>query len=151
MDWLQQILNGTPDEDALEHLRRGFNTWLRSTSRGRSSDGERAGRASHIALACCLGLPASPERVRMTIRDSYLHDAGQLLRKEQTKPKPYAIAVLLHREAQQFAGHQWLCWKAYDSPPPQASDLHRLLFLATKAGGGRLPGVARQFLRILQR
>lgn len=147
-DWLQQVLNGTPDAATMEHLRRGFEIWMRSGRRSkRDADGKLI-RARPVSLSRCLGLPDKPDLVHLAQRDVYLRRAGQLLR-ESLNPTQ-SVATALSQEAKRFAGHRWLCWAHMTHPPPNAEELDRLLFLAMQAGGGCLPSTARQFATILK-
>lgn len=148
MDWLQQVLDGTPDAETIEHLRRGFATWLRSASKGRRDSEGRLRRVRPLALTRCLGLHDSPERVRQSQRDGYLRAAAALLPVEQDRS--WRLSCALHAEVLRFVGHQWLCWSDLTWPPPHAGDVDRLLFLAMRAGGGALPGTARAVHNILQ-
>lgn len=148
MDWLQQVLDGTPDAETIEHLRRGFATWLRSASKGRRDSEGRLRRVRPLPLTRCLGLHDSPERVRQAQRDAYLRAAAALLSVEQSHP--WTVSTALHAEVARFTGHQWPCWLDCTCPPPHASDLDRLLFLAMRAGGGALPGTARALHNILR-
>jgi hypothetical protein len=148
LEWLAQVLTGTPDEAAVEHLRRGFEIWLNSGRRAvRGADGKLI-RARPLALSRCLGLPDKPELVRLRQRDDYLRQAAALIRADLAPSQ--SVAAALCREAQRFAGHRWLCWVALTQPPPNADELDRLLFLAMRAGGGRLPTTGRQFASIVK-
>lgn len=147
-DWLQQVLNGTPDAATVEHLRRGFEIWMRSGRRSkRDADGQLI-RARPVSLSRCLGLPDKPDLVRLAQRDAYLRSAGQLLGDSLNPTQSVATALSL--QAKRFAGHRWLCWAHMTQPPPNAEEIDRLLFLAMQAGGGRLPTTARQFATILK-
>lgn len=105
-------------------------------------------RPRPVALSRCLGLPDNPEVVRKAIRDHYLRLAAIEL--EGSLPSSCSVASALHSEAVHFSRHRWLCWCDFSHPPPNASELDRLLFLALKAGGGAIPHTARQFANILK-
>jgi hypothetical protein len=148
MEWLQQVLEGSPDAAAIEHLRRGFTTWLNSATRGRRDFDGKIQRARPLSLARCLSLPESPERVRTAQRDAYLREIVDLLPTDECHP--WKRATALSDEVRHFARHQWLCWIDLDAPPHYASEINRLLWLAMRAGGGRLPQTARQYAIILK-
>ena len=147
-DWLQQVLNGTPDAATVEHLRRSFEIWMRSGRRARRDADGKPIRARPVSLSRCLGLPDKPDLVRMSQRDGYLRSAGQLI--QPALAPTQSLATALCSEAGRFAGHRWLCWAHLTQPPPNADELDRLLFLAMQAGGGRLPTTARQYATILK-
>lgn len=148
MDWLRQVLTGSPDEATIEHLRCGFNTWLKTGKReGLGVDGKRR-RTRSPSLMRFMGLPDNPELVRLMLRDTYLREAGQIIGADLAKTK--SLASALQVEARRFAGHRWICWAGYGAPPPNADSLDRLLFLAMQCGGGRLPTTARQYATILK-
>ena len=147
-DWLQQVLDGTPDAATVEHLRRSFEVWMRSGRRARRDADGKLIRARPVSLSRCLGLPDKPDLVRMAQRDDYLRSAGQLIRSGLSPTQ--SLATALCQEARRFAGHRWLCWVDMTQPPPNADDLDRLLFLSMQAGGGRLPTTARQYATILK-
>lgn len=147
-DWLQQVLNGTPDAATVEHLRRSFEIWMRSGRRAQRDAAGKLIRTRPVSLSRCLGLPDKPDLVRMGQRDSYLRRAGHLVRADLSPTQ--SLATALHSEARRFAGHRWVCWAHLTQPPPNADELDRLLFLAMQAGGGRLPTTARQYATILK-
>ncbi len=147
MDWLQQVLDGSPDQAAIEHMRRGLRIWLNSGRRAvRDLEGRRI-RPRAVALSRCLGLADNPDLVRKRIRDEYLRMAAQEL--QRSLPLSRSVASALCDEATHFSRHRWLCWFGFDHPPPNVSELERLLFFAMKAGGGTLPGTRRQYANIL--
>lgn len=148
MNWLDQVLSGTPNDETLDHLRRAFNTWLKSTTRGGRNAGGKVMRASSLSLSRCLGLPERPESVRIKRRDAYLLQASLLLTVDPSRP--WRMACALHKETKRFMSHQWLCWCHLRHPPSNASDIDRLLFLATQAGGGTLPKTTRSYALILK-
>ena len=148
MEWLQQVLDGSPDAAAVEHLRRGFTTWLNSATRGRRDHNGKIQRSRPLSLARCLILHDSPERVRTAQRDALLRSVAELLPVDQRHP--WKRATALCNEARSFARHQWLCWVGLDTPPLYASEINRLLWQAMRAGGGKLPTTARQYATILE-
>lgn len=148
MEWLQQLLDGTADPATLEHVRRSFRTWSNSGRRAvRDADG-RPVRARPVSLSRCFGLPDNPEVARKRMRDDYLRRAAREL--VATLPPTRSLPVALRDEALRFLRHRWLCWCEFDFPPPNVRELDRLLFFATKAGGGALPASARQYAYILK-
>jgi hypothetical protein len=148
MEWLQDFLDGKDDPATLEQLRRGYRTWLNSAGRAtRNADGQLM-RHRPVALSRCMGLPDNPEVVRKAMRDRYLRRAGIEL--ERSLPSTCSVASALRNEAVHFSRHRWLCWCDFSHPPPSASELDRLLFLALKAGGGAIPHTTRQFVNILK-
>lgn len=148
MQWLQQVLDGTPDQECLELLRSGFRTWLNSAGRARRNAEGQVVRHRPVALSRCMGLPDNPEVVRKAMRDHYLRRAAIEL--ERSLPSNCSVASALLNEAVHFSRHRWLCWCESSHPPPNATELDRLLFLALKAGGGAIPHTARQFANILK-
>ena len=148
MEWLQQVLDGSPDAATVEHLRRGLTTWLNSATGGRRDCSGKIQRSRPLSLARCLGLPESPERVRTAQRDAHLRAVADLL---PVQPHhPWKRATALCNEARSFTRHQWLCWVGLEAPPAYASEINRLLWLAMRAGGGKLPTTARQYASILE-
>jgi hypothetical protein len=148
MEWLQQVLVGSLDAETVEHLRRGFTTWLNSATRGRRDRNGKIQRSKPLSLARCLALPESPERVRTAQRDAYLRAAADLLPYDHLNPWRRANALCI--EVHDFSRHQWLCWIDLDAPPLYASEINRLLWQAMRAGGGKLPTTARQYATILE-
>jgi hypothetical protein len=148
VSWLQQFVDGWPDENALEHVRAGLLTWIRSASKARrDSEGVRR-RARPLSLARCLGLHENPMQARRALRDAYLRRAAALLGREESA-SGWQRSKLLAQEVGRFTRRQWPCWFASDHPPPNAGELDRLLFLAMKSGGGALPQTARGLHKVL--
>lgn len=149
MHWLSQLIDDdcTPDAAAVAHVRRGLRTWLNSGTKSRSFYGGKSRRARPLSLARCLGLPESPERARFFQRDYYLRRAALMLSAPENRP--WMRAVALHSEVNRFMGHQWACWCNLAEAPPGASDVNHLLFLAIRAGGGKLPKTTRSYSSIL--
>lgn len=144
--WLALVLKGAPDEAAVQHLQRGFATWLKSGSRARrDSEGVRR-RPRPVSLARCLGLPENPMQVRQAQRDEFLRYAARLLPPHDTG---WSRSQALCAEVRKFAGQQWLAWLAGSAPPPYATDLQRALFHAMRAGGGEVPRTARGLHKVL--
>ena len=54
MEWLQQVLDGSPDAATVEHLRRGLTTWLNSATGGRRDCSGKIQRSRPLSLARCL-------------------------------------------------------------------------------------------------
>jgi hypothetical protein len=147
MHLLAQILEGKADAQALEALRSGCTTWLRSASKARSSGIGVLKGQNQLSLARCLHIPASPERARKELRNYHLREAAKLLPVAQSKP--WTLAEAVHREAKSFAGHQWLCWVDLQKPPSYCSDVNRHLFWAMLWGGGKLPSTTRSISNII--
>jgi len=133
MQWLVDVLNGQPGPEATEHLRRAFITWWQSGGRARRGADGRLMRSGHLSLARCAGLPENPENARLQLRNWYLRQATEL-----------------HAALSDFAGRKWPCWWSLSEPPMQATELESLLWHATRAGGGKLPGTARRIAQILE-
>lgn len=148
MYWLDHALNGSPDAATLEHIRKGLNIWLNSSTQGRRNVSGKVERARPLALARCLGLPETPERTRVVLRNAYLIQAANLLPTDALHP--WRRATALHGEVRKFSRHQWLCWVNLDEPPDYASDVNVLLWKAMRAGGGKLPATVRQYDIILK-
>jgi hypothetical protein len=147
VDWLHQILDGSPDAATIEYLRRGFDLWLKSATRGRRDANGRLIRSKPVSLGRCLGLPDNPEQVRKHLRDGHLRAAARCL---DTDPnRPWQTATALHREVRRFAGHQWSCWLSRGYAPDNCTELDRQLFAAMRWGGGVLPTTPRQYANIL--
>lgn len=133
MDWLAPLVEHRHiDDAAIEHLARGFRTWLDA--------------GGDLSLPSCLGLAANPERVRRAWRDKHLQDAAALI----VGPTTWQRAGLLADAAHQFELRRWSCWWSLPAPPPNASDLDRHLFKAMKSGAGKLPTTTRQFFNIMR-
>lgn len=148
MQWLVDVLNGEPGPEATEHLRRAFITWWQSGGRGRRDADGRLMRSGHLSLARCAGLPENPENARLQLRNWYLRQAAELL--DAPIDQPWRRATELHAALVDFAGRKWPCWWSLSEPPMQATELESLLWHATRAGGGRLPGTARRIAQILE-
>jgi hypothetical protein len=147
MDWLPQILNGSPDAATIERLRRSLDLWLKSATRARRGADGRPIRSKPVSLGRCLGLPDNPEQVRKQLRDNHLRAAAVCLNADPTRP--WQTATALHREVRRFAGHQWSCWQSRGHAPDNCPELDRQLFAAMRWGGGVLPSTARQYANIL--
>jgi hypothetical protein len=148
MDWVSQILNGTPDEAAIEHLRCRLDIWLKSATKNQRGRGGKLIRIKPVSLGRCLGLPDNPEQVRRRLRDNHLRSAACCLAVDQHRP--WQAAAELHREAHRFSHHQWLCWVNQGFAPDNCSELDRQLFAALRWGGGVLPETIRQYRNILK-
>lgn len=144
---LAQILEGSPDAQTLEELRRAFSTWLASATQGKRDCNGKLHRARPIALEQCLRLPTSPERARIALRNYYLQQAATHLQRPDLGP--WELAHVLHQEAQNFCGTKWPCWLNREQVPDDASPVNRLLFAAMRAGGGKLPCSTRMFYNIV--
>lgn len=147
-DWLHLVLLGSPDDQAIEHLRRGFEVWLRSAQRARRGSDGVLRRQRHLSLARCLGLPENPLNARLEIRNVYLRRAAAHIPATDSCTA-WQRARGLAQEIARFRGHLYPCWYNLTAPPTNASDLDRLLFLAARNGGGSLPSTARQLHKIL--
>ena len=135
------------DAELVEAMLAGLRRWVLSGHRGaRNPNGGRI-KSDPITVGRCLGLPASPERARLLLRDAYLRQAAALL--GQGERITWQLACRLHREIRRFLAHEWPCWWALAAPPDHATELDRVLWLATRAGGGKLPGTARRLSQIL--
>lgn len=148
MQWLIEVLNGTPGPEAAEHLRAAFIAWFQSGEHEqRGIDGKKA-RRSHPGLARFLRVPENPELARLKVRDWYLRQASELVHADYSQR--YRRAVRLHAAAQHFMARQWPCWWHLKTPPSNASKLEALLWHAAQAGSGRLPTTARRYAQLLE-
>ncbi len=148
MEIIEAIFRGEPDHDATRRMFDGLRRWVLSGHKADSKTPAQIRRQYGPTLNACLGLPANPERARIALRDAMLRlAAGELA--QETGNHPWRLAFALHREAQKFAGHRWHCWIDMERPPDHATRLEARLWLAMKAGGGKLPGTPRRMAQIL--
>lgn len=143
--WVSDFTSERPSPEAVARMQRAFRTWLKS---GRvellSASGRRARRPS---LARCAGLPESPERVRLMVRDVHLRRAARLV--VGASVGAWGRATALHEAAREFMGTKWPCWCDMEAPPMHATALQRELWEAAIAAGGKLPETARRVAQIL--
>lgn len=148
MEIIEAIFRGEPDHEATRRMFDGLRRWVLSGHKADSKAPPQVRRQYGPTLNACLGLPANPERARIALRDAMLRlAAGEL--PHETRNHPWRLAATLHREAQKFAGHRWHCWIDMEQPPDHATRLEARLWLAMKAGGGKLPGTPRRMAQIL--
>ena len=104
-------------------------------------------RSQSPSLNQCLGLPTKPEKARLRLRNANLCQAAKLLPVDQSNHA--AVAKMLALEVRRFMHHRWLIWNKEETPPTNASDLNRLIFMAAQHGGGALPTTPRQYITII--
>ena len=147
--WLTDAIEGKPSPEAVEQMCKALRSWWMSAGQHgtRGPQGKRK-RSSRLGLARCAGLPESPERARIVVRDWYLRQAAETL--GVSVAKPWLRALELRRAVAAFRSRKWGMWCQLDEPPGYASHTEVLLWRAARASFGDLPGTARRYRQILQ-
>jgi hypothetical protein len=126
---------GDRSDDVFTWLTGGLQAWLRA-------DGE-------VSLERCLRLPRSRDAQRRARRDRALRRAAQLVPRLTAR----ATYIALETEWGRFVcGPLWAAWRDDDEPPAGTSELHRLLFIASREHRSSARGtlVWRQLQRIVE-
>ena len=147
--WLIDAIEGNPSPEAMASICKALRAWWMSAGQhgARGPQGIRK-RSSRLSLARCAGLPESPERARIEVRDWYLREAAGTL--GVSAAKPWLRALELHRAVQAFLARKWGVWCQLEAPPGYASQTEVFLWHAARASFGDLPGTARRYRQILQ-
>ena len=130
-DLLPELLSGDPSPEAIRALAAGLQRWM-------SDDSPRPiGLHRHLGLGC-------PRAARMSLRDSYLIKAAELLE----GPALWQRCRQLAEAARAFEARRWPLWHRLKSPPSHATEVDCLLWQARRLGD--LPVNPEGFLPILR-
>lgn len=146
---LLAVLENRPTPEAHEWLRVGLRSWLLSGNRGGLGWAGKSVRARVPSMPRYLGLPTSPERVRVALRDACLLALADHLAETMGR-ELWPLARTMHRQAVDFEGRKWACWCDLEEPPVYASEPERLLWKARRMGGTLLPATPQRYLQLLQ-
>ena len=128
-----EFLLGDESAETLAALRGGFIRYAAHDGAG-----------SAISLNRYIGLPVSPAKIRLTLRDQLLRQAGALIE----APTPWIRAGVLAEAVRCFERRKWrLGWRHLEEPPLRATAMEALLFRAR--GWAEFPQGQRQLNRIL--
>jgi len=136
--WLASVIEGRPSPDAIAAMSGALLRWWRFAA---------AGGCRRVSLARCAGLPENPARARLALRDHYLRRAAALL--DVPASQPWRRAEAMAAAADLFMRRKWPVWWSLAAAPEHAEAIERLLWHAAQAGGGKLPGTARWYHKIL--
>lgn len=114
--------------ESVEWLRDGMRRWL--------FDGD------GLPLPRVLGLPGTPQRCRIALRDCALRNAAARL-----EGSMWQRACELHARAVTFERGPWKRLRSADAPPAQLDELHRHIWIACRAWP--LPARVQSFLEII--
>lgn len=149
---LAALMDDRANAATYDWLATGFRRWLLQGGRNAPDANGRPVRTRHgLTLTGALGLPNTPERVRVAVRDERLNELATWLRdSEGWGPEPWPLAREIHRRACYFERRLWPVWWHLIAPPGHAFADERLLWHARHAAGLPLPGSPERYLQILR-